>query len=138
MIGENKYLFYVAYTHFSSAFRASCVVIVFERKALAYLSGNLSPTYSVVESGCLLSSVVFHHVHSPFWHAFQLSVCVCAFVCKCVGNTRCLLPSSGRILSLRSKRSGIKTSEKNWRPVRTFKVVCVCGGLKIITGTLVV
>lgn len=41
------------------------------------LSPNLSPTYSAVESPRLLSSVVFHHVHSLFWHAFQC-VCVCA------------------------------------------------------------
>lgn len=40
------------------------------------LSPNLSPTYSAVESPRLLSSVVFHHVHSLFWHAFQC-VCVC-------------------------------------------------------------
>lgn len=50
----------------------------------------------MVESGCLLSAVVFHHVHSLFWHAYQYSVCVSALcVCVFVGNTRTLLPSSG-------------------------------------------
>lgn len=58
-----------------------CAVILCERKALACLSLTLSPTCSAVESGCLLSTVVFHHVHSPFWHAYQYSICVCVCVC---------------------------------------------------------
>lgn len=41
------------------------------------MSPNPSLTYSVVESPRLLSSVVFHHVHSLFWHAFPVCVCVC-------------------------------------------------------------
>lgn len=45
-------------------------VVLCERKALDFLSPTLNPTCSAVESGCLLSAVVFHHVHSPFWHAY--------------------------------------------------------------------
>lgn len=46
-----------------------CSDTAWQKKASACLSLSLSPTCSAVEPGCLLSAVVFHHVHSPFWHA---------------------------------------------------------------------
>lgn len=98
----------------------TCAAMLCGRKSLGPLSFCLSPTHSVVRPACLLSNVVFHHVHSPSCHATTPPATpptnphpslTPGWGNKTKGKdkTRCLLPSSGRMLQICEEEEGEST-----------------------------
>lgn len=91
----------------------------------------VSSVCSAAESGCLLSAVVFHHVHSLLWHDCLYSVRLCVYACVHLRmthqNFNAILWQDAATFSQRSVRSQLRSSINiEIYGGKKLHIVCVC------------